>query len=81
MPMTANNMMAKIGYGADHSLTIGATIVTDLAIMPHDATWVFLFSAGKILSSVKETWVVVMKEWIIPILSINIKQGMNFSSN
>jgi hypothetical protein len=31
-----------IGNGADHSLTIGATIVTDLAIIPQVPTDVFL---------------------------------------
>jgi hypothetical protein len=44
-----------IGHGAAHSLTIGATIVTDRAIIPQVPTDVFLFSDGKILSSVNET--------------------------
>lgn len=70
-----------IGHGVVHSLTIGAMMVTDLAIIPHVPTDVFLFSEGKILSSVNETWVVVMKLFIIPIFRIRIKTGMHFSSN
>ena len=55
MPTTEKAKMTMIGRGAAHSFTMGATIVTDLAIMPQDPTDVFLLFDGKILSSVKET--------------------------
>ena len=79
--MNAKTNRTIIGHGAAHSFTIGATIVTDRAIMPQVPTDVFLFSAGKILSSVKETCVVVMKLFMIPIFRRRISPGMNFSSN
>ena len=69
-----------IGKGAGHSLTIGATIVIERAIIPHDPTEVFLLFEGKILSSVKETWVVMMKLMMIPIFKMRMRIGMNFSS-
>lgn len=47
--------MLRIGQGAGHSLTIGAIMVMDLAIMPQVPTEVFLLLLGKIRSSVKET--------------------------
>ena len=54
MPRTEKDSMIKIGIGAVHSLTIGATMVTDLAIIPQVPTDVFLLLDGKILSSVNE---------------------------
>jgi hypothetical protein len=62
-------------------LTIGATIVIDLAIMPAVRTEVFLYYGGNILSSVKDTSVVVMKEIMIPILRVRMMKGMHLSSN
>jgi hypothetical protein len=73
--------MTRIGYGAYHSLTIGATIVMDLAIIPHVPTEVFLLFDGKILSSVNDACVVVMNPIIIPIFKVRISIGINFSSN
>lgn len=79
-PIILNKRMTAIGIGAVHSLTIGAKIVTDLAIIPHVPTDVFLLFAGNILSSVNEIYVVVIKFMIIPSFNINIKTGIDFAS-
>ena len=81
IPQTEKARITSKGSGAGHSLTIGATIVIDLAIIPHDPTEVFLLLAGNILSSVNEAYVVIMKLIIIPIFKNKIKKGINFSSN
>ena len=79
--MKRKKIIIIIGKGAVHSLTIGATIVIDLAIMPQVPTDVFLFYGGNILSSVKETWVVVMKDMIMPIFNTRMITHIAFSSN
>lgn len=81
MPITEKPKRINNGIGAGHSLTIGATMVIDLAIMPQVPTDVFLLFEGKILSSVKLTWVVTMKLMMMPILSTKISTGIRFSSN
>jgi hypothetical protein len=80
IPIIIKQNITTTGKGDGHSFTIGATIVIDLAIIPHVPTDVFLLFDGNILSSVKDTYVVVMKDKIIPIFKINIKTGINFSS-
>jgi hypothetical protein len=45
----------RMGKGDDHSLTIGATIVIDLAIIPAVPTDVLRYCGGNILSSVNDT--------------------------
>jgi hypothetical protein len=55
IPKIENTKIATIGKGAGHSLTIGAIIVIERAIIPHVPTEVFRLSFGNILSSVKET--------------------------
>lgn len=72
--------MTTIGIGAAHSLTIGAMMVIERAIMPHVPTDVFLRFAGKILSSVNEIYVVVMNPIITPSFNTKIKHGIAFSS-
>ena len=54
IPRIEKPNITKIGKGAAHSFTIGATMVMDLAIMPQVPTDVFLLLDGKILSSVKD---------------------------
>lgn len=80
-PTTLKAKMMTIGIGAAHSLTIGARIVIERAIMPQVPTDVFLLFAGKILSSVNEIYVVVIKFKIMPSFNTRIKIGMDFSSN
>lgn len=80
-PITEKSKSKMTGIGALHSLQIGATMVTDLAIIPQVPTEVFLFAGGKILSSVNETCVVMMKAIIMPSLRMRISPGINFSSN
>jgi hypothetical protein len=53
--MIVKKNMTTTGNGEGHSFTIGATIVMDLAIIPHVPTDVFLLFDGNILSSVNET--------------------------
>jgi len=79
-PIRENTKIQSTGIGTYHSLTIGATIVIDLAIMPHVPTDVFLLFAGNIRSSVNETYVVIMNPVIIPIFIIKIRTGINLSS-
>ena len=79
-PIRLNNRIITIGIGAVHSLTIGATIVTERAIIPHVPTDVFLLLAGNILSSVKEIYVVVIKFIMIPNFKIKINTGIDFAS-
>lgn len=81
MPRTEKPKRMNNGIGAGHSFTIGATMVIDLAIMPQVPTDVFLLFDGKILSSVKLTWVVTMKLIMMPIFKIRISTGIRFSSN
>jgi len=80
-PHNKRKIIIKMGKGAAHSLTIGATIVIDLAIIPAVPTEVFRLCGGKILSSVKDTCVVVIKEMIMPILRHKMIAGISFSSN
>lgn len=42
-PATKNTIITIIGMGDDHSLTIGATIVIERAIIPAVPTEVFLY--------------------------------------
>ena len=81
MPRTENPRRIKRGIGAGHSLTIGATMVIDLAIMPQVPTDVFLLFDGNILSSVKLTWVVTIKLMMMPIFRTKMQTGIKFSSN
>jgi len=53
-PIALRAKMTMIGIGAAHSLTIGAKIVIERAIIPQVPTDVFLRFGGKILSSVNE---------------------------
>ena len=80
VPIKAQPSMSKIGKGAGHSLQIGATIVTDLAIMPQVPTDVLREFAGKILSSVKLTYVVMINDMMMPIFRMRIMPGITFSS-
>jgi hypothetical protein len=80
IPMMEKASIINMGTGVGHSFAMGATIVTDLAIIPQVPTEVFLLDDGKILSSVKETWVVMMKLIIIPILRQRIKKGITCNS-
>ena len=59
----------------------GAMMVMDRAIMPQVPHEVFRLLLGNILSSVNETWVVVMKDTIMPILSVRINKGIIWASN
>ena len=81
IPKNVKNRIIHIGQGAGHSFTIGATIVTALAIIPHVPTEVFLLLAGNILSSVKEIYVVAIKLIIMPNFKSNIRNGIKLSSN
>ena len=81
IPIIIKQNITTTGNGDGHSFTIGATIVIDLAIIPQVPTEVFLLFEGNILSSVKDTYVVVINDKIIPIFNIKISTGINFSSN
>lgn len=81
IPIIIKQNITTTGNGDGHSFTIGATMVIDLAIIPHVPTEVFLLFDGNILSSVKDTYVVVINDKIIPIFNIKINTGIIFSSN
>lgn len=81
IPKNVKNKIVQMGHGAGHSFTIGATIVTALAIIPHVPTEVFLLLGGNILSSVKEICVVAIKLIIMPSFNSKISKGIKLSSN